>query len=232
MSRLLTTTLLASVATAQLTTSIWLPGAANANQSFVASVVSLQDDRTTLSLAFDGDAIETEYYGNGPDLVTVGGTTYVAYEATATDAGSDFAVTVNLACTRENGNAVPTCTATTRDREAENSILASHCSSVTGSCTSQIGPSDFPQSTVTMSGDEQFFLNNYKLVITAGTEKLSASAAATPTGSDAQSTAASGTSSAGSSGSSGAPQATGAASPMRSIAPVLAGMGAAAAFFV
>ena len=194
-----------------------MPGAANANQSFVGSVVSLQDDRTTLSLAFDGEAIATEYYGNGPDLVTVGGTTYVAYGATATDEGSDFAVTVNFACTRENGNAVPTCTVTTQDSATENS-------------------SEFPQSTMTMSGDAQYILNNYKLIITAGTEKLSASAAATPTesgatptGSDAQSTIASVISG---TGGPGVAQATGAAAPMRSMAPVLMGVGAAAAFFV
>ena len=226
MYRILATTVFASVATAQLTTSIWMPGAANANQSFVGSVIAQQDDRTTLSLAFDEDAIETEYYGSGPDLVTVGGTTYVAYEATATD--EDFTVTVNLACNRENGSAVPTCTVTTK---AEGAAATS--------------VSDFPQGTTTMSGDEQYFLNNFKLVITAGTEKLSASAAATPTGSGAPST--SGASSAASSrtgaqstvasaasstGSSGVAQATGAAAALHTMAPVLAGLGAAAAFFV
>ncbi|KAH6644629.1 hypothetical protein C7974DRAFT_24748 [Boeremia exigua] len=220
MSLLFSATLLATVASAQLTTSIWLPGAANANQSFVGSVVAQQDDRTTLSLAFNGGAIESEYYGQGPDIVTVGGTTYVAYEASATDEESDFTVTVALACTRENGDAVPTCTATTRGDGPENSILASD--------------SDSPQTTMTMSGDEQYYLNNFKLVITAGTEKLSASAAATPTGSTAQSTGTQST--VGSIVSSGASsqvvQATGAAVPMRSMAPVLAGMGAAAAFFV
>lgn len=224
MSRPLMSTLLASVATAQLTTSIWMPGAANANQSFIGSVVSLQNDRTTLSLAFDGDAIETEYYGQGPDLVTVGGTTYVAYEATATDEESSVTVTVNLACSREDGSAVPTCTAATK---------------IDGAAANSISGLDSAESTTTMSGDEQYFLNNFKLVITAGTEKLSASAAATPTasgptptGSSAQSSAASAASAASSAGSSGVAQATGAAAPIRSLAPVLAGMGAAAAFFV
>lgn len=230
MSLLLTSALLASVATAQLTTSIWMPGAANANQSFVGSVVSLQNDRTTISMAFDGDAIETEYYGQGPDLVTVGGTTYVAYEATATDEESSVTVTVNLACSRADGSAVPTCTAATK---------------IDGAAADTISGLESAASTTTMSGDEQYFLNNFKLVITAGTEKLSASAAATPTasgptptGSSAQSSGtsaasgASAASAASSAASSGVAQATGAAAPMRSLAPVLAGMGAAAAFFV
>src|SRR5689334_15594616 len=84
MSLLLKSTLLATVATAQLTTSIWMPGAANGGQSFVGSVIAVQNDRTTISMAFDGEGIETEYYGEGPKTVTVGGTTYVAYEVSAT----------------------------------------------------------------------------------------------------------------------------------------------------
>ncbi|KAJ8115742.1 hypothetical protein OPT61_g2672 [Boeremia exigua] len=225
MSRLLSTALLATVATAQLTTSIWMPGAAHPNQSFVGSVISQQSDRTTLSLAFDGDGIETEYYANGPQTVTVGGTTYIAYEASATDEEAGFAVTVELACNRENGDAVPTCTATTRG----------------DSMGTSINISDLPgqQATTTLSGDEQYFLNTFQLVITAGIEKLSASAAATPTGSAAQSTGTQSTgtqstaeSAASSTGSSEAVQATGAAASVGSMAPVLAGLGAAAAFFV
>ncbi|KAF1927096.1 uncharacterized protein M421DRAFT_6299 [Didymella exigua CBS 183.55] len=224
MSLLLKSTLLASVAAAQLTTSIWMPGAANANQSFVGSVVSLQKDRTTISMAFDGEAIETEYYGSGPDLVTVGGTTYVAYEATAIDEEGSVTVTVSLACSRADGSAVPTCTAATK---------------IDGAAAEIVSGLESAASTTTMSGDEQYFLNNFKLVITAGTEKLSASAAAThtaseptPTGSSTRSSSASAASAASSAASSGVAQATGAAVSMRSLAPVLAGMGAAAAFFV
>ncbi|KAF1364608.1 hypothetical protein EJ07DRAFT_162340 [Lizonia empirigonia] len=214
MSLLLSTTLLVSVAAAQLTTSIWLPGAANANQSFVGSMVAQTGDRTTLSVAFDGPTILTEYYGTGPDYVTVGGTTYMAYLQTATDAGSDNSATVDIACSRTNGNAVPTCAYTMRDLASENSLRDSLCSSQMGTSTTTY----------------VYFLNNYRLIITVGTEKLNASAAATPTGSGAQSTVASVSSSA--AGSSGPSQATGAAAPMLTISPVLAGLGAAAAFFV
>jgi hypothetical protein len=256
MSLLLFATLFASLATAQLTTSIWLLGAANANQSFVGSVVTQQGDRTTLSVGFDGKGLETEYYGTGPGYVTLGGTTYVAYQATASDPGSDFGVTAYLECSRENGSAAPTCTMTTRDGASEQSLMNSQCANqLSGSyiktyevaetsfadgkpstrtvtrtesndCTGSVDYDIFPQTTMTMSGDEQYFMNTYKLVITAGTEKLGASAAATPTASGAQST---GNSTA---GSSEAAQATGAAAPILAMAPVLAGLGAAAAFFV
>lgn len=254
MSLLLSTTLLASIAAAQLTTSIWLPGAANANQSFIGSVVAQTGDRTTLSVAFDGSAILTEYYGTGPGFVTVEGTTYMAYQQTATDAGSDNSATVDLTCSRANEKAVPTCAYTMRDfMECSSQIGTSTTTYVVTDtpqrsdgdfsplvrtvtetlenlCTGVVESGNFAQTTSTLSGDQQYFLNNYRLVITAGTEKLNASAAATPAGSGAQSTVASMSLSA--AGSSGATQATGAAAPVRTIAPVLAGLGAAAAFFV
>lgn len=195
--------------------------------------MSLQNDRTTISMAFDGDGIETQYYGQGPDTVTVGGTTYIAYEATASDEESSVTATVNIACSRADGSAVPTCTVETK---------------IDGAAAGTISGLEAGASTTTMSGDEQYYLNNYKLVVTAGEEKLSASAAATPSASEPtitkSSSQSSGTSAAsGASGasaasaassaaSSGIAQATGAAAPMRPLAPVLAGLGAAAAFFV
>lgn len=239
-----------------MTTSIWLPGASNANQSFVGSVITKSGDRTTLSVAFDGDASMTEDYGIAPGYVTVGGTTYMAYQVTTSDSDSDPPVTVDLACSRADGKAVPTCTYTMPDLATE---TASPCSSQTGvavtmtdtpeyssgdfspivrtvtetranACIGSVNPSDFSQTTTTLTGDEQYYLNNYKLVITAGTEKLNASAAMTPTGSGVPSTGA--LVSSGTTKGPGAPQNTGAATPTLAMAPVLAGLGAAAAFFV
>lgn len=246
MSLLLKSSLLASVAAAQLTTSIWMPGAANGDQSFVGSVIAVQNDRTTISMAFDGEGIETEYYGQGPKTVTVGGTTYVAYEVSATAVVENVSATatIDFACSRADDSAVPTCEINTK---------------VSGGPPDETtGLSD--ATTTTMSGDEQYFLNNFPLVITAGEDKLGASAAATPsaseatpTGSSAQpsgtsaASAASGASAssgpvasgasaaasaASSAASSAVAQATGAAAPMHSLAPVLVGMGAFAAFFV
>ncbi|KAJ4991784.1 hypothetical protein SVAN01_02634 [Stagonosporopsis vannaccii] len=229
MSLLLSTTLLATVVTAQLTTSIWLPGAANANQSFVGSVVSLQSDRTTLSLAFDGDAIETEYYGSGPNLVTVGGATYMAYEASAYQPVTSspsyeekyLAATVRLECTRQKSDAVPACATTIQGVGLNNSVLALD--------------SDAVRTTMTISGElQQNYASEFKLVLTAGTEKLSASVAASPTEATVEST---GTQSGiqlvnPSSGPPEPTQATGAAGPLRSMRPILAGLGAAVVFFV
>lgn len=247
MSLLLKSTLLATVATAQLTTSIWMPGAANGDQSFVGSVIAVQNDRTTLSVAFDGGGIETEYYEQGPKTVTLGGTTYVAYEVSATAIVEDVTATatIDLACSRADNSAVPTCEINTK---------------ISGGPPEETeGLSD--ATTTTMSGDMQYYLNNFPLVITAGEDKLGASAAATPSASEATPTGTAGGSSAkssatsaasGASASSGAPaasgasaaasaassaassavaQATGAAAPTRSMAPVLVGMGAVAAFF-
>lgn len=254
--------LLASVVAAQnITTSIWLPGAANADQSFVGSVVTQEGDRTTISVAFDGEGIQTEYYGVGPGYVTVEGKTYVGYRLTASDAGSDFTITVDIACSRKDEDAASTCTMTTRDTVLEASILNSYCISQRGStmnvytrtdspasgnsdaptrtwtitetvandCTGYIDPSIFPQTTTTMGGDDQSLSNNYKLVITGGTEKLEASAAATPTGSSAQSTIALVGSD---TGGSGVTRTTGAAAPVLTIAPIMAGLGVVGAFLM
>lgn len=259
MSLPLSATLLVSVVTAQLTTSAWLPGAADENQTLFGSVITQEGDHTTLSLGCGEQCISTENYGVGPKHFTVGGTTYVAYQQFTTNPANGFVVTMDLACSRENGSAAPTCTTTPRGPESEN--LGSHCSTQGGistnthtvtdtpwsnnspgspiikthtqtlsnACTGVLDPDVFPQITTTMTGDEQSSMNNFKLVITAGTEKLEASAAATPTGSGAHLTTGISSSSA---ESSKVTQATGAAAPVRSLASVLAGLGAAAAFFV
>ncbi|OSS48839.1 hypothetical protein B5807_06907 [Epicoccum nigrum] len=229
MSKILSTALLATAATAQLTTSVWMPGAPVSGISWVGSVVSVQNDHTILSVSMKGiENIGTEYAAEMPQTITVGGTTFIAYEATATE--DDFTATVALQCERANGDAAPTCTATTNGSGPETTIAATD--------------SDAAVMTTTMGGDMAGYMNNFPLVITAGEDKLSgASAAATPTASGAQSTgsaspAASANSSAAksnaaSAASSGtAAPSTGAAAPMRSMAPVLAGLGAAAAFFV
>lgn len=251
MSSILATTLFATYAAAQLTTSIWLPGAAEANQTFVGSVIAQSGDHTTLSLAFaDGPAESTEYYRSAPDTVTLGGTTYVAYQATAEDSlnDSDVTVTVSLECAR-SASAVPTCTVSTTGLEAVISELCgalstqSNATPVEGQqyCTDSAGLTSVQ--TLTLSGDSQYYLNNFQLIITAGEEKLSAAAAATPTGTGASitgsgsaasgsgATAQSGASPTGSTASGVPQQSTNAAGPMVTMAPALAGLGAAAAAY-
>ncbi|OAL56381.1 hypothetical protein IQ07DRAFT_526326 [Pyrenochaeta sp. DS3sAY3a] len=206
MSSILATTLFATFAAAQITTSIWLPGAAEANQTFVGSVIAQSGDQTTLSLAFaDGPAESSEYYRSAPPTVTLEGTTFVAYQATAEDPlnDSDNTVTVSLECSRSDTNAAPTCVVSTAGVEAVISELYS-----------------------------QYYLNNFQLIITAGEEKLSAVAAATPTASGASVTGSGSAVSGSGSAASGVPQqSTNAAGPMMTMAPALAGLGAAAAAY-
>ena len=206
-----------------------MPGAANGSQKFVGSVVGVQNDRTTLKVAFEEGTMATEYNSQLPETMVVGGTTFVAYTASDINPDSDFTMTVGYECSRADGKAVPTCTIDTFGHGPDTTILP--------------GNSENPATTTTFSGDMQHFMNNFQIALTAGTEKLSASPAATTTVS-AKSTAAqssgapaSGAQTSGASATSGAAstggaQSTGAAAPMRSMAPVLAGLGAAAAFFV
>ncbi|KAH7401198.1 hypothetical protein BKA66DRAFT_405824 [Pyrenochaeta sp. MPI-SDFR-AT-0127] len=241
MSAILTTAFFATYAAAQLTTSAWLPGSADFNDTLVASVVAQDGDHTTLALAFlDGPTQSDEIYPRAPPTVTIGGTTFVAYEVTAVDplGESDNTVTVSLECTRSGASAAPTCTMSTKGADA---VISELCAGLTAQ--SHATP------TLTLSGDAEASLNDFQVIITAGVEKLDASAAATPTASGASVTrsssgsssvaaagsgpSASGPSASAAASSSSVPQqSSNAAAPMRTIAPALAGLGAAVAYFL
>ncbi|KAF9695357.1 hypothetical protein EKO04_006561 [Ascochyta lentis] len=163
----------------------------------------------------------------------------MTYQATATDPGSTLSATVNLACSRENGKAVPTCTMTVRN--SDGNIESSYCSILEDNPASTYVVTDTPRSddgdgllvpsaaTETVANGctgyfdsasspdyhdyerRRDFINNYKLVITAGTEKLHAAAAATLTRNSAQSIPVLVNSTA---GSSGVAQASAAAASM------------------
>jgi hypothetical protein len=238
-----TALLVTSAVAANITTSIWLPGAANANQTFLGSVIQQSGDQTVLALAFASAASTPDYFRSAPDQVTVGGTTFVAYNASATDtkASNAAAVTIQLECRQPSGgvSAVPTCTMSTLGAD---SVVGAVCAglSVTSLpeyCT--VSSAVNVQQTLTFSGESQYYINNYPLIITAGAEKLGASVAATPSASSASVTGArsySGTAriAAASSQSTGSPQqATGAAAPAMTMAPALVGLGVAVgAFFL
>jgi hypothetical protein len=242
MSSLFYTALLATTAVAaNITTSIWLPGAANANQTFLGSVMQQSGDHTVLALAFASVASTPDYFRSAPGQVTVGGTTFVAYNASATDteAKDAAAVTIQLECRQPSGgvSAVPTCTMSTL---GAGSVLGAVCSGLSVAslpeyCTASSAVN--AQQTLTFSGESQYYINNYPLIITAGTEKLGASVAATPSAGGALATGTgSGTGAvsvaAAPSRSSGSPQqATGAAAPARTMAPALVGLGAAVGVF-
>ncbi|RMZ68583.1 hypothetical protein GMOD_00008305 [Pyrenophora seminiperda CCB06] len=240
MSKVLSATLFASLATATMTTSAWMPGMSDAQASFTASVVSVNKDRTVLSLDYNvsidnADAAAT---------ITVGGNTYYGFEAAATDEG--VSVTVSGACSRANTDEKSaTCVMTTVGLDSAISAVCSGPASDADLCSSISGL----EMAMTTTLPEGYF-DTFPIIVTAGENLLpSASAAATPSASSASATAASsgfkssqtpsptGSASRGASSSSpsqttGSPaQATGAA-PMV-MAPALAGMGAAlAAYFL
>lgn len=160
MSSILATALFASYATAALTTSIWLPGAASVDVSFVASVIALNDDRTTLSIDFaDATASNDEYYSEVPPTVIVGGATYAAYEATATDDsdGNAATVVISLGCERANTNAVPTCTISTAGLGS--AVSAACASAGTDPLASDLEDMCTTVQTLTLSGDSQYYIS-------------------------------------------------------------------------
>jgi hypothetical protein len=238
----------AAAIAADITTSIWLPGAANANQTFLGSVIEQSGDQTVLSLVFANGSSASDYFRSAPQQVTVGGTTFVAYNASATDEGasSAAAVTIELECRRSTGgiSAVPTCTLSTLGARG---MVSDLCAGLTVAslpeyCTASSAVN--VEQTQTFSGESQYYINNYPLVITAGTEKLGASAAAVLSSGSASVTGAASGAGSGTfgiaaapsstiSGASGSvPQATGAAAPLNTVAPALVGLGAAVGAFL
>ena len=101
----------------------------------------------------------------------------------------------------------------------------SYVSSVATSCGDDVGDISEDGYTTEFIGEPSIFAT-YQLVITAGEELLSASAAATPSESDAQSTGGDGIN------SSDSPEDTGNAATKANGAPIIVGLGAAAAFFL
>jgi hypothetical protein len=240
----------ASLATAQLTTSVWFPGTSNMTATLSGSVVAKNGDKVTVSLDYK-DLTKDPVFDGAPATVTFAGTTLfqwqnvVSYEAT---------YTLDSSCTRKDDKAVPMCVISTANYA---SLMSDYCSSYTktgvetrtvtqtwpadseGPATTETRTATFTNSettlplmcsesadaddavhTMTMEGeDELLMFTTYQLVLTAGTEKLSA--AATPTAGGPGSTG-------GSNSPTGSAQSTGAA-PMMTAAPLLAGLGAAAA---
>jgi hypothetical protein len=258
----------ASLATAQLTTSIWFPGGSNKTIALSGSVVAKDGDNVTVSLDYK-DLTEDPVFQGAPATVTVAGNTFFAYQQVLSD---DITYTIDGSCTRKDDKAVPICVVSTVNYV---SLMSEWCNSyaktgvetrtltraypadsegpgstetrtvtVTDTestmphiCSESIGPDDSVQTITVEDDDETFMFTTYQLVLTAGTEKLSA--AATPTAGGPSSTGGSNspTGSAQSGGaapsggaaqSGGTTQFTGAA-PMMTSAPLLAGLGAAAA---
>jgi hypothetical protein len=246
----------ASLATAQLTTSIWFPGGSNKTIAMTGSVVGKNGDKVTVSLDYK-DLTEDPVLQGAPATVTVAGNTFFAYQQVISD---EITYTIDGSCTRKDDKDVPVCVVSTLDYV---SLMSGWCNSYTQTgvatrtltrtypadsegpastetmtatftnsettlplmCSESIGPDDSVQTITVEDDDEAFMFTTYQLVLTAGTEKLSA--AATPTAGGPSSTGGS-NSPTDSAQSTGTTQSTGAA-PMMTAAPLLAGLGAAAA---
>jgi hypothetical protein len=271
MSPILSTLIFASAAAAQVTTSIWLPGApyGEDNIAFQASVVNVDGDAVTMAIGMD-----SEEYLSASETVTFHGSTAYENVITTSDSYGDYEgdLTVSYGCTKDGNK--PVCTYSYNGPVAWSSYCEDYTSYTKVVTSTQTYTYDSPESTVEqietydyrdqvpdfcLTGSvlpDKYAINTveaddtdvqtYAVTITAGENKLSATAGATPTGSAASSTKKTGTASAtptpsGGSGnnstgpaSSGSPspssapveQSTGAAAPMKTLAPALAGLGA------
>jgi hypothetical protein len=235
--------LVTCAAAANITTTIWLPGSANANATFLGSVVEQDGDQTLLALAYMSTPSMPNYFTQAPSMATVKGTTFVAYNFTASGSVS---IAARVECRRSSGgvSAVQTCTEETSGADL---IISMVCAGLTveslpAYCTASSAVNS--ANTQTLGGERVYSINNYPLIITGGTEKLGAQAMATPNTSSASVTAPTAGSGPGprsgtgatpsqtvSGGSSSAQQATGGVAPLNTMAPALAGLGAAAAVF-
>jgi len=244
MSKFFSTALLVSCATAQMTTSAWMPGGEGSDVTYEASVMNVENDRTTLSVSFPGLDDVTNIVDQLAQTVTIAGNTYYAFNAEVAEDG----ITVNLAgeCTRKNTDAEEaTCTMTTKGLDEALSSVCEGPDAISELCTG--GALDTSTTTTLPAG----YFSMAEIVITAGGDSLpDASAAATASASSATATASesddsepasetdsptsSGTeaASSGASQTSGSPEEATGAAPMMTMVPALAGLGAAAAFFL
>ncbi|KAI4646031.1 hypothetical protein J4E93_005610 [Alternaria ventricosa] len=234
MASLLSTMLFAATASAQVTTSFWMPsnGLGTENIGFVGSVINANETHTTLAVEYDeGTDLDALSIGvNGPMTMTIGpkvyGTTVDVGVASSGDDDEDD--TYALDCTWPTPEEAES-NRTETVRQTFSWGYGSAVSSVSQPAyCSESGTPDEPYVSEVEIAATQF--GTYYLVITAGTEKLEATAAATPTMSSAMSTGAS-TDATDASGTAPVPEVTEASAPMVRGAPLLAGLGAAAAAF-
>ncbi|EMD94703.1 hypothetical protein COCC4DRAFT_52999 [Bipolaris maydis ATCC 48331] len=239
MSKIFSTALLVSCAAAQLTTSAWMAGTGSNSLSYAASVITVENDSTTMSIDVKGMTEDLGAVGEIGQTVTLAGNTFYGVNAVAENEG--VTVTIVGQCTRKNtDDQEATCTMSTKGLDAAISSACADADSDDELCSA--GALDTSTTTTLPDG----YFNMVPFVVTAGENLLpSASAAATPSAGSASLTssnsakptssgseeAASSGASRTSQGSSAAPEATNAA-PLMTMVPALAGLGAAAAFFL
>jgi hypothetical protein len=152
---------------ANVTKSIWLPGAAGAHQTFLGSVIQQSSENTVLALSYADppQSPDFEYFRSAPDQATIAGTTRIIYTVSASDSMVSVAakVTVALDCTRHDGgvSAVPTCTASTIGASPVFDVLCSGLTlaSLPDYCTASSGQT--VKQTLTFSGESQYYINSF-----------------------------------------------------------------------
>jgi hypothetical protein len=250
LSTLLFTLPFAALAAADLTTSVWGPYVdigdsrrtfSVPTQTYSASVVNVNNDRTTLAVIVDYPTISSETIPGSKHVYTMTfGPSYYNVISPVTRYGrlaGGINLTVSDECTSSTQGAAIVCTEIYNSPEVFSSICgrgphSSEAKIVTESSIQYISgypqlcfitgtyPFDFQARTFTV-GQSSLTTTSIKLVITAGEEKLSATTGSTPTNTGPPATG-------GATTSTG----TGGVGPMKTSAPLLAGLGAAMAVFV
>jgi hypothetical protein len=268
MALIFSTALLVASATAQLTTSIWVPEHIFRTDKFgfYGSVVGADESHTTLLLTYDnGTDKEALGFGStvgtwtvGPDLLEIVQTMRIADSRTASDSRPDDE-DYRIRCERQSGSSSrPICTVSEgrvvagrrcsqpriSTRSLETRLFSrTHSYSGRGSytagvetiidtmvynyatepipdwCTNDTFPSTFTGTTQTVPFDSD--VKTYQVVITAGLEKLNATAGVTGSPPTVQPTVAQ-------TASASLPTLT-AAAPMITAGPAVVGLGAAMA---
>lgn len=263
MAPVLSTVLFASAAAAQITTSMWLPIPYGSDDyDFQASIVGADGDRVTM-------AIEDASSAGPTNTITFHGSTSFENIITTSDSYGDYEgdMTVSYGCSKRRGT--PVCVVSSNGPVVWSAYCADYTSYVTTetytfdsppSTVEQVATYDYLDSmpdfcstgsllperyavqTISASDADEAYLGTYAVTITAGEQKLSATAGATPSNTPASSTPSrsttptnslsssptnSGSNSSVPSPTTPAQQSTNAASaPMKTVAPILAGMGA------
>ena len=166
--------LFATSASAQLATSMWGFAVPKfLNRTYSGSVMNLDADRTTV--AYTADDMKSS------GTITLGGITYFGYTATPNVSGRTSATFV-VTCSRANEEVV-SATCLQSQLGAESKIAANCASRYSGAelstllvpewCTNSAAFEEAAKRPMTISSAE---MANYALVLTAGLEKLSATA--------------------------------------------------------
>lgn len=256
MPSLLSVSLLAATAAAQITTSVWVPGSRSFHVGYEASVIAKNGNKTTLALNFDKDTDTSRLAAEsiGPIIYTIAPNSWEVYTTTTLSPQGDY--TEKTDCTRQADPDQAICAVSFNGRAAWAGYCQDHTETVSevrktyrytdrassvetvqvtynpltesypAWCKSGTSlPESEAVSVLTVAASR---LQMYPIVITAGVEKLGASAGATPTTTGPQVT--------GASSGSGTPT-TGAASQQSTgagvmVAPAFAGLGAAIAAYM